>query len=44
MVNLPISEMIVGTKSGREAKPTLTEKYIIAGRYAAGCVSDYGTK
>jgi len=31
VVNSPISEMMVGTKRGREAKPTLTEKYIMAG-------------
>ena len=31
VVNSPISEIIVGTNSGREAKPTLTEKYMMAG-------------
>jgi hypothetical protein len=31
-VKAPISDMIVGTKSGRDAKETLQEKYIIAGR------------
>ena len=31
-LNLPISEMIVGTKRGRDAKQTLQPKYIRGGR------------
>lgn len=39
VVKWPISEMMVGTKSGSDAKDTLYEKYISAGKSDLGSLN-----